>query len=91
MSYTAKHVTYQGRVQGVGFRFTARRIAQRYELAGFVRNLPNGTVEMFVQGSADDVDRCLSDIDESFAGYIRDAKIEDALPDARYDGFSIAF
>jgi len=91
MADIAKHIIFSGRVQGVGFRFTARRIAVRYELSGFVRNLPNGTVEMFAQGCADDIDRCLRDINESFAGYIRDAKIEDALPDARYDGFSIAF
>lgn len=91
MADIAKHVFFSGRVQGVGFRFTARRIAGRYELAGFVRNLPDGTVEMFVQGGADDVARCLGDIGESFAGYVRGAKIEDASPDARYDGFSIAF
>ena len=82
MADIAKHIIFSGRVQGVGFRFTARRIAVRYELSGFVRNLPNGTVEMFAQGCVDDVDRCLRDINESFAGYIRGAKIEDALPDA---------
>ncbi|RKY12437.1 MAG: acylphosphatase [Planctomycetota bacterium] len=91
MSYTAKHVTYQGRVQGVGFRFTVRQIASRYDLTGFVRNLPDGTVEMFVQGSTDDVALCLRDIGESFAGYVKNAKIEDVSPDARFDGFSIAF
>jgi acylphosphatase len=91
MSDAAKHVIYRGRVQGVGFRYTARQIAARYELAGFVRNLPDESVEMFVQGDKDDVDRCLCDITESFAGYIRDTDIKDASPDARYDGFSIAF
>ncbi|HIJ71763.1 MAG TPA: acylphosphatase [Planctomycetes bacterium] len=91
MSDVAKHVIYRGRVQGVGFRFTTRQIAGRYGLAGFVRNLPDGTVEMFIRGDADDVNRCLGDIGEAFAGYIRDAEIEDALPDERYDGFSINF
>ncbi len=91
MADIAKHIIFSGRVQGVGFRFTARRIAQRYELAGFVRNLPNGTVEMFVQGRANDLAYCLRDINESFAGYIRDTKIEDASPNAGYDEFSIAF
>jgi len=91
MADVAKHVIFSGRVQGVGFRFTARRIAGRYELSGFVRNLPNGTVEMFAQGGAEDVACCLGDIGEAFAGYVKNAKIEDASPDARYDGFSIAF
>ena len=91
MADIAKHIIFSGRVQGVGFRFTAQRIAERYGLTGFVRNLPNGTVEMFAQGDANDVAQCLRDIGEAFAGYVRDAKIEDASPNARYDGFSIAF
>jgi len=74
MADVAKHVIFLGRVQGVGFRYTARRIVGRYELAGFVRNLPNGTVEMLVQGSIEDVANCLRDIDEAFAGYIRDTQ-----------------
>ena len=49
MEEVAKHVFYTGRVQGVGFRFTAERIARRYELVGFVKNLPTGQVEMVVQ------------------------------------------
>lgn len=91
MADIAKHIIFSGRVQGVGFRFTARRIAGRYGLRGLVRNLPNGTVEMFVQGDANDLARCLRDIGEAFAGYVRDTKIEDASPNARYDEFSIAF
>jgi len=91
MADIAKHIIFSGRVQGVGFRFTAQRIAERYGLTGFVRNLPNGTVEMFAQGDANDMARCLRDIDEAFAGYVRDAKIEDASLNARYDEFSIAF
>ena len=91
MADVAKHVIFLGRVQGVGFRFTARRIAGRYELAGFVRNLPNGTVEMLVQGSIEDVANCLRDVDEAFAGYIRDTQIENVPPNAGYGSFQITF
>jgi acylphosphatase len=91
MADVAKHVIFLGRVQGVGFRYTARRIAARYELTGFVRNLPNGTVEMLVQGSIEDVANCLRDIDEAFAGYIRDTQTENVPPNARYSTFQIAF
>jgi len=91
MADVAKHVIFSGRVQGVGFRFTARRIAARYELAGFVRNLPNGTVEMLVQGSIEDVANCLRDIDEAFAGYIRDTQTENVPPNPRYSTFEITF
>src|ERR1035438_8131253 len=43
-------VFYMGRVQGVGFRYTAREIACGYELTGYVRNLDDGRVEMVAEG-----------------------------------------
>ena len=91
MGDVAKHVIFSGRVQGVGFRFTAQRIALRGELKGFVRNLPDGSVEMHVQGHTDDVADCLRDIGESFAGYIRDTRINEAKPDPRLTQFGISF
>jgi len=87
----AKKVTFSGRVQGVGLRFTAQRIALRYELVGFVRNLPAGEVQMLVQGLAKDIDDCLRDICESFAGYIKDTKIEDAPISDEHTEFKITF
>ena len=56
------HVLVSGRVQGVGFRaFTSRR-AHTHGLAGWVRNLIDGRVEMEVQGSRFSVDRFLEDL-----------------------------
>lgn len=86
-----KHIIFAGRVQGVGFRFTAHHIANRHQLTGFVRNLPDGTVEMTAQGAADDIDGCVEDIKASFAGYIRETKIEEMPSDQRYTDFRIAF
>ncbi|MHC4721051.1 MAG: acylphosphatase [Planctomycetota bacterium] len=57
MDSTAKHIVFTGRVQGVGFRFTALDIANRYNLTGQVRNLRDGTVEMVAQGSSDDISK----------------------------------
>ena len=91
MNQTAKHIVFIGRVQGVGFRFTASRIANRHGLTGFVRNLPDGTVEMLAQGRSDDVAHCLADIDESFAGYIRESKIEEVAFDPQRIDFKITF
>ena len=87
----AKHITFIGRVQGVGFRFTAQRAANRRQLTGFVRNLWDGTVEMLAQGRPDDVDDCIRDIEEYFTGYIRETKIEEIPPDPKYSGFQITF
>ncbi len=85
----AKHINFSGRVQGVGFRFTAQRIALRYELTGFVRNLPNGSVEMLAQGHREDVSDCLRDLGESFG--IRDTKIENVELNPKYRAFQITF
>lgn len=45
-----------GRVQGVGYRFFARRSAARLGVSGWVRNLPNGQVEVQGQGSPEELE-----------------------------------
>lgn len=65
------HVVYHGRVQGVGFRYTCQNLAADMPIGGFVRNLPDGTVELQADGPADAVRELLSAIDVQFAGNIR--------------------
>lgn len=48
-------VFYEGHVQGVGFRFTVRHIAKGFDLTGWVRNLPDGRVELQATGEEDEV------------------------------------
>ncbi|HEX5492539.1 MAG TPA: acylphosphatase [Candidatus Udaeobacter sp.] len=55
-------VFYEGRVQGVGFRFTVRHIAKGFELTGWVRNLPDGRVELQVSGDEEEVRAFLDQI-----------------------------
>ena len=45
-----RHIVFHGRVQGVGFRYTAKYLAQSLELTGWVRNEYDGTVTLEVQG-----------------------------------------
>jgi acylphosphatase len=52
-----RHVTVHGRVQGVWFRESTRRLAERHGVAGWVRNMPDGTVEAVSEGPEDDVAR----------------------------------
>lgn len=91
MGQTAKHIVFVGRVQGVGFRFTAFNIANRHQLTGFVRNLPDRTVEMLAQGPADAIDGCTQDIKESFGEYIRETKITEVPYEPKYKDFKITF
>ena len=50
MSLVCRHVLVSGRVQGVGFRWYAREHAEQLGLAGWVRNLPDGRVEIWLEG-----------------------------------------
>lgn len=86
-----RRIIFSGRVQGVGFRFTAHRLANRYRLTGFVRNVPDGTVEMLVQGQTEDVDNCIKELGDCFSGYIRETRIEEIPPDPQHTAFRITF
>jgi acylphosphatase len=55
MSIETKKIIVSGQVQGVGYRAFAQAAAQRLDLRGFCRNLPDGRVEVLVEGPPDRV------------------------------------
>jgi acylphosphatase len=55
-----REVFYSGRVQGVGFRWTVRHIAQSHAVTGFVKNLEDGRVQLVVEGATAELDRLLA-------------------------------
>lgn len=67
---------FHGRVQGVGFRYTTHRIAQSFDVAGYVKNLPDRTVEMIVKGKSDTLDSFLGRIQETFAENISSVDVQ---------------
>ena len=83
-----KTVRYSGRVQGVGFRYTAQRVAAGFRVAGHVRNLPNGDVELIAEGEADEVERFLAAVAARMADNIAQTVVRDAPPEGRR-GFHI--
>lgn len=86
----ARQIFYEGRVQGVGFRYTTRRIAQGYDVTGWVRNLPDGRVELQVSGDTGEVEAFLGEIRESaLAGHITAEQTHDIQPSTPYRGFQI--
>ena len=56
------HVVVRGRVQGVGFRWFVRQAARRRELAGWVKNLADGGVEVFAEGADSAIARLRSEL-----------------------------
>jgi len=86
------HVNFSGTVQGVGFRFTVRRIAEQYEVTGFVKNLPNGDVEVVTEGDREVVESFISTIcNSSLSDYIRNMEKESSPAMGEYSGFNIEF
>lgn len=85
----AYRVRYAGQVQGVYFRATAREFAREYGLAGTVRNLPDGSVELFVQGTASVVTAFLADLAARYEGNIRQEDREPAIAEASLADFTI--
>lgn len=80
---------YHGRVQGVGFRATAYDIASEYRVAGYVRNLPDGTVELVAEGSVSDVEAFLAAVQSRFFGHISRIEAEPVHEAAALSGFTI--
>jgi len=70
------HVFFSGTVQGVGFRYTCRQYAEEFELAGWVKNLADGRVELMAEGPKGDINRFIKSIDKHFDGYIRNKDVD---------------
>lgn len=85
----ARRVLYRGWVQGVGFRMTARRLAQNFRVAGFVRNLADGQVELLAEGPAEEVDGFLRAVQEAMSGYIQGVDVQRVPCSGRYTAFEI--
>jgi acylphosphatase len=85
-----KHAYYSGRVQGVGFRFTAQQVAQGFAVAGFVRNLPDGSVEVLAEGAEEQVNGFLSTLAQRMADYIEKFRVREEAPQG-VQGFRIKY
>jgi acylphosphatase len=80
---------YSGHVQGVGFRYTVRQLAEGFEVAGFVRNLPDGRVDVTAEGTPTELDAFMAAIADRMSGYIRDVKVDVRPVVGEFDRFEI--
>jgi len=60
----AKRVIFEGRVQGVGFRYTVKDLSRGFEICGWVKNLTDGSVELQVMGEPGEVESFIKEIAE---------------------------
>ncbi len=84
------HVIYEGHVQGVGFRYTARKVAAGFEVVGIVRNLDDGRVELVAEGERVELEDFQSAIrDAGLAGFIRRENTAWSMAENSFRGFEI--
>jgi acylphosphatase len=76
-------------VQGVGFRYTAQHLARSHPVAGYVRNLPDGRVELVAEGDEKDLDALAQAIARQMEGFIREINVSSAPATGNLTGFTI--
>jgi acylphosphatase len=86
----ARRFVISGRVQGVGFRFFAQAAAIREGLHGWVRNLPDGSVEISAEGESTSLDRFEHTVRHGPPGArVEAVEVFDSGPSGNDTGFSI--
>jgi acylphosphatase len=90
MAQAARHLFYTGHVQGVGFRYSIKQIASGFDVTGYVCNLPDGQVELWIQGDKPELLAMEEDVLKShLKGFIREIKALDQARDPSLRGFEI--
>jgi len=91
MAQEQRIVRYTGDVQGVGFRFTACRVAGHYAVTGTARNCSDGSVECVVEGEKAEIDAFLAQLADAMAAYIHGQSQQTAPFSGHYQSFGVAF
>lgn len=85
------HVYYSGKVQGVGFRFTAQDIARDLGVFGWAKNLRDGRVEIVAEAEEEVLKDFLSRVNKYFSQYIQDTDADWSEVTGKYKDFGISF
>ncbi|MBI84653.1 MAG: acylphosphatase [Planctomycetaceae bacterium] len=88
-SLARREVYYQGRVQGVGFRWKTQNIARQFDVQGYVSNQPDGRVKLVGEGRPDELKRFLASITETMSQYIDCEQVVEQSPQGEFTTFDI--
>jgi acylphosphatase len=88
-SHVRLAILFAGHVQGVGFRYTARNLARNFDVTGYVRNLPDGRVEMVVEGEPEEARGLLEAIQLEMQGHVRETQLHEAPATGEFPGFVV--
>ena len=82
-------VYFSGRVQGVGFRYYTLQVAKEFEVSGYVRNLPDGRVQLEAEGTEAEVRGFIAEVADRLSVFIRNAETNEVFRKPEYAGFNI--
>jgi acylphosphatase len=82
-------IFFSGRVQGVGFRYQTLQVAKEFEVSGWVMNLPDGRVQLEVEGRPDEAKNFIAALHERMEGHIRKTEQTTGTRAPQFSGFSI--
>lgn len=80
---------FSGRVQGVGFRYTTHHIARGHPVTGYVRNLPDGRVELVMEGEEKDMDAVVVSLKREMDRHIQRVDFSNGKPTNEFTDFSV--
>lgn len=83
------HLIFTGRVQGVGFRYSAQKLALEYDVTGWVKNLYDGSVEMEAQGKESSIKNVINELKNEVFVVIDDIIMEELFFKENENGFVI--
>jgi acylphosphatase len=89
MAAERREIWYRGQVQGVGFRYTVAHLARRYPVSGFVRNAPDGRVQLVCEGAVEEIDQFVAAIAARMQPFIRETQEDRRPASTQYHGFEI--
>jgi len=84
-------IRFTGIVQGVGFRYTTRHVANNLGLTGWVRNMNDGSVEAVAEGEEERVKQLIDSLEERFRSYINNTETTWADPTDEFTVFDVRF
>jgi len=85
------HIYFSGHVQGVGFRYSVKQLSLEFDVTGWVKNLPDGRVELVAEGERNELETFQAAIpDAGLRRFIRDTQSHWGEGTGEFRGFEIA-
>jgi acylphosphatase len=76
-------------VQGVGFRYTVKNLAMQYDVHGYVKNMPDGSVELVVEGPDSEMQGLIEELNRKMNPYIAKVEQVEAPATGEFNYFAI--